>query len=340
MLKRITALFIAMLLCFSLSALADDLNTEVSPDEVLIHGFEMTPESWAEYEQFLEDAKAQQASGDHSIPPIPYTPTAAAAKLREKYPDFASASNMCDSIDITPTAQLNGLRQPLSNARVLNLKTPQPSDHDHGGYYYVQSAPSATYSSAFARVTLPQVATQGRCAFISLGVAGQLGGVDMGITYTGDGWSPYFYDVAANNFYAEFGAHSTNLTGEAVYAVLNAAVVDATTVQWSVTFQDAASKVLDTFWLQSPIHPGNLSTDADGKVVCSFYRFASISHMQGADTRASMKNGAFLNCQLYDGSTYVPWGMADDTAASVWTVHPTCVDLSYSGMNDTFSIRY
>ncbi len=45
---------------------------------------------------------------------------------------------------------------------------------------------------------------------------------------------PYFYDMAANHFYAEFGTHFAAPSGEAAYAVLNAAVVDAATVQWSV----------------------------------------------------------------------------------------------------------
>ncbi len=155
--KKITALLAAALLCV-LPALADNLETEVSPDEVLIHGFDMTPESQAEYEAFLENAKAQQASGDYSISPIlPHLPSDAAEHWREKHPDFASATAMCDRYQLTPTAQLNSLRQPLTNARVLNLKTPRLVSRDHGAYYYVQSAPSSAYSAAFARIALPKV---------------------------------------------------------------------------------------------------------------------------------------------------------------------------------------
>ncbi len=247
-------------------------------------------------------------------------------------------------VDVTPTARLNLGNQPQAvPGQVVLLKTPEVR-HDLGPNYYVQAEASHQYTAAFARVLLPQVShMEGRSPFIALGVAGLTGARDLGVTYENGRWIPYSYDTG--DITSEYVPYS-NFQGDtqgAVYAVINVAV-EHRTILWSIKFQDADGQTLSTFWRELNINTTNIPTMYAYPTV-SFYRFASLSpapDAAGDSAGASMVGGAFLGCQLYNGlgKTYVPWGMGDDTAVSVWTVHPDCMDLSYSGTTDTFTIHY
>ncbi len=327
MFKRITVLFTAAVLMCALSLPAasavftnpddpdyDPNAPENDPNAKVTYGTGFTPTS----------------SFDFSVFP-PYDPEEGEAIY---------------SVDVTPTARLNMGNQPQSvPGQVVLLKTPTVH-HDLGPNYYVQAEATYQYTAAFARVLLPQVSnTEGRRPFIALGVAGMKGARDLGVTYENGRWIPYSYDTGNGpDGLSKFVpySHFQGDTQGAAYAVINVAV-EGRTLFWSIKFQDADGQTLSTFWRELNINANNIPTQYANPTV-SFYRFASLSPVPDAadgSTGASMVGGAFLGCQLYDGvrNTYVPWGMADATAASVWTVHPTCIDLSYDGTTDAFSIH-
>lgn len=210
-----------------------------------------------------------------------------------------------------------------------------------GAHYYAFGAKSTTYSEAFANIKLPTSLNVGeRNAYISLGISGDLRGVDLGITNTGNGWMPVYYDGYGGTFatYPSYIAPST-----ATNAIITVTVVDTTTIQMYVKFVDASgNNVGTTFWKQLPIEAGNFSS-VGGKVNCQFYRFASLVPRGSTDNQKDstyMLNGQFTNCQLYNGSSYVSWGIGNNTMVNVWKVSPERISLSYSGTTDTFSIDH
>lgn len=213
-----------------------------------------------------------------------------------------------------------------------------------GAHYYAFGSYGTTYKEAFANVVLPTSLNNGqRNAFISLGICGENGGVDLGITNEGSGWMPYYYDVCGHTYvtYPSYPAPSS-----ATNAILVATIVNTTTVQFYVRYLDANNnQVGNSLWKQIPVASGNFTTE-NGNVKCRFYRFASLVPKLGfSDNQMDstyMLNGVFTGCQLLytSSNTYTSWGINNSNMTNVWKVSPERISLSYSGTTDTFSIDH
>lgn len=211
-----------------------------------------------------------------------------------------------------------------------------------GAHYYAFGSKSTTYSEAFSNIKLPTSLNVGqRVAFISLGIHGDIRGVDLGLKNVGDGWMPVYYDGYGDTF-VEYPSYISPST--ATNAVIVVKPVDTTTIQMYVQFLDAnGNNVGTTFWKQIPVKAGNF-TSTSGKVNCQYYRFASlVPQLNTTDNQKDgtyMLNGQFTNCQLYNGSSYVNWGIGNSTIVYAWKVSPERISFSYSGTTDTFSIDH
>ncbi len=210
-----------------------------------------------------------------------------------------------------------------------------------GAHYYAFGAMNTTYTEAFTNIKLPTSLNSGnRNAYISLGIHGSLGGVDIGLTNWGDGWMPYYYDGYGSLFvtYPNYAAPST-----ATNAKVCATVVDTTTLRMYVQYLDSSGNVVgNSLWVEFSVASGNFTT-SNGKVNCQFYRFASLIPKSGEDNQMDSKymlGGQFTNCQLYNGSNYESWGIGNSNMVNVWKVSPERISLSYSGTTDTFSIDH
>lgn len=211
-----------------------------------------------------------------------------------------------------------------------------------GAHYYAFGGRNTNYSEAFTNVKLPNRLNVGeRNAYISLGIHGEQRGVDLGITNTGSGWMPCYYDGHSGTFatYPGYVAPSS-----ATSAIMTATIIDTATVQLYVQFTDASGNYVGTsFWKQLPVAEGNF-TYVGGKVRCQFYRFASLVPKHGTTDNQMdstyMLNGQFTGCQLYNGSSYVSWGIGSSNMVNVWKVSPERISVSYTGTTDTFSIDH
>ena len=224
-----------------------------------------------------------------------------------------------------------------------------------GAHYYVFGAESTAYTEAFVNVKLPTELniTSGsdkRHAFFGLGVRGSQKGIDFGITYQGNGWMPCFNDP-----YKGISGDSS-VTGGAVYtgcvapstatnAIMVVKPVSTTLVEFYVRFTDADNNTVgDTFWMQIPVAEGNLTAAANGRFNCTFFRFASLVPDIGVpddQTDGSyMRGGRFTGCQLYNGTSYVAWGIGNSTVVQAWKVSPERITVTYSGTTDIVDINH
>ncbi len=76
--------------------------------------------------------------------------------------------------------------------------------------------------------------------------------------------------------------------------------------------------------------------------MCRFYRFASLVPV-GTDNQSDgtyMTGGQFTECQLYDGSKYVSWGIDTDRVTNAWAISSSKISVDYTTYNDTFSIYH
>lgn len=213
-----------------------------------------------------------------------------------------------------------------------------------GGYYYVYAPMTTAYQSTYANILLPtglDRADGTRNAYISMGIQGSSSHyIDLGICYRGNYWVPYYYEKGSS-FVEEPSTYAA--PPEAVSAQITVKPVSTTVVQLYVQWKDTSgNNVGTTYNKQISLAAGTLPT-ANGKIKCQFYRFASLVP-KGSDDQGDgsyMTGGVFRYCQLYNGSSYVSWGIgASATVYSCFLVSPSHITLTYSGQNDTFNIRH
>lgn len=210
-----------------------------------------------------------------------------------------------------------------------------------GAHYYVYSDYGNTYSEASANVLLPTGFENNhgaRNGYISLGITGSVHGIDVGIGNTGSGWFPYAYDVgAAFTTYKDYLAPET-----ATNAIISVKPVDTETVHMYVDFLDASGHhVGRTFDCDIKVTGGNLVMQ-DNKIMCRFYRFASLVPV-GEDDQSDgtyMTGGRFTQCRLYNGTGHVSWGIDTDRVTDAWEISSSKISVSYTTYHDTFDIHH
>ena len=110
-----------------------------------------------------------------------------------------------------------------------------------------------------------------------------------------------------------------------------------------VQFLDSSGSNVGTMFDQDiSVAANNLTFSSSGNPICRFYRFASLVPT-GTDNRNDgtyMTGGQITNCQLYNGSSYVSWGINTARVSDAWKVYPSCISLSYTQYNDTFAISH
>lgn len=218
-------------------------------------------------------------------------------------------------------------------------------EQDKGAHFYAFSSMSTTYTEAFANIVLPtgfNNANNTRNAYLCLGIQGTLGGIDLGLQNVGTGWRPYYYDVAGK-IGASYSAYTA--PSSTTNAVIVVKPVNTTTVHMYIKYLDASGNQVGMFDQDLPISSGNL-TYSNGSIQCRYFRFASFVPNANAsgDNRTDgsyMTGGKFTNCQLYNGSSYVSWGIKTARVVSAWEVYPDLIDLTYpTDYNDVFDIRH
>lgn len=210
-----------------------------------------------------------------------------------------------------------------------------------GAHYYAFSGYSNTYSEAFTNVQLPTDFNNNsgtRNGYISLGITGSVHGIDMGLCNTGSGWFPFIYDVG--NTFTTFASYVS--TSSATNAIITVKPINTTTVNMYIRFVDSSGNTTGlVFDRDITVTSGNLVTSSN-KIMCRYYRFASLVPV-GTDNQSDgtyMTGGQFKNCQLYNGSTYVSWGIGTARISNAWEVSSSKISVSYTEYNDTFSIQH
>lgn len=210
-----------------------------------------------------------------------------------------------------------------------------------GAHYYAFSGYSNAYSEAFANIKLPtgfKNNNGARNGYISLGIHGSVHGIDMGLGNEGNGWYPCLYDVNHNMLtFKDYIAPSNATNAKIVVKPVN-----TTTVHMYIQFLNSAgTNVGKTFDRDITVSSGNL-VYSGGKIMCRYYRFASLVPL-ATDNQSDgtyMTGGQITNCQLYNGSNYVSWGIGTARVTNAWKVSSSKITLSYTTYNDTFNIRH
>lgn len=245
-------------------------------------------------------------------------------------------------------------------------------EHNAGAHYYAFSPVLSTsqYSEVLANIVLPrssstedkrdgdiavkpinvgQLNYTKRHAFISLGIYGSTGGVDLGLMNKGSGWYPTYYDVPTGGG-QEFDEYTA--PSNATNAVIVVKPLASNLVGLYVQFLNASGTPVKTFDKQ--ISVGSRTWN-------KYYRLASLvpgtvppkeiqeskTNVPFYDNQADstfMINAQFTNLQIYNKNTksYEPWGIYSPNNKienAFMMSNPKC-QVTYSGNSETARIDH
>ena len=220
-----------------------------------------------------------------------------------------------------------------------------------GAYYIAYSPFRDDFIDVTSFVRLPtKIETNNgtRTGFISFGVQGQYGFIDMGIMNSGNGWKTYYNDNG------EIKSYDDRTANEDVKIItLDICEIKKKKIVFAVSFRDSGENVIDniTYWhhiYSSHIFEGN----EEDRPNLRLYRFVSLvnnkdkGYPDDQEDGTAMIGGAFTKLELILNNNLFPkWGINGDYVEASWKVSPKKIEFkNYTNGEfeafDDFSIKY
>ena len=212
-----------------------------------------------------------------------------------------------------------------------------------GAYYIAYSPFRDDYNCITSYVRLPFVETNDgkRDAFISFGIQGQYGYIDMGIMNSGKGWKPYYNDNGdLISFDDDIAKKEVKIMG------LEIQVESKKKVFFAVSYRDIdGNELRDTKWIHIPcshIFEGNL----EDKPNLRFYRFVSLVNNKDKGVPDNQKDktalidGTFSGLVIMVDNLGKKWGIDLHYVEASRKVSPKKIELTKGDDYDNFSIKY
>jgi len=212
-----------------------------------------------------------------------------------------------------------------------------------GAYYIAYSPFRDDYNRITSYVRLPFVETNDgkRDAFISFGIQGQYGYIDMGIMNSGKGWKPYYNDNGdLISFDDDIAKKEVKIMG------LEIQVESKKKVFFGVSYRDIdGNELRHSKWIPiycSHIFEGNL----EEKPNLRFYRFVSLVNNKDKGVPDNQKDktalidGTFGDLVIKVDNLGKKWGIDLHYVEASWKVSPKKIELTKGDDYDNFSIKY
>lgn len=209
-----------------------------------------------------------------------------------------------------------------------------------GAHYYAYSPYSTEYSIVTTYIKLPNqmlIMKGKRIAYISLGVAGLYGGIELGIANTGNGWCPYYYDTNTKKSQTYTNFEAPLMT--AIVAI-QIEVNSRRTIVFSLSYRKASLQIIKSF--QVKISASHLLEYENNKVKFRFFRFVKLSPT-GVDNQNDgtyMIGGQFTELTIIKNGFGRNWGINTDDIDVAWKVSSQKIQVSYDDKTDIFDIKH
>lgn len=209
-----------------------------------------------------------------------------------------------------------------------------------GAHYYAYSPYTTEYSIVTSFIKLPnKINTNGgnRKAYISLGVLGLHGSIELGIVNSGKGWCPYSYDPNKKNFQeykGYFAPSGTEIVGIQLEVTTNRVVI------FSLTFRKSSLEVINL--CQFKINASHILVYENNKVKFRFFRFAKMlpTGLDDQNDGTYMIGGQFTELTIVKNDIGLSWGIDSDDIDVAWQVSHKRIQFSYDDKTDRFDIRH
>ena len=213
-----------------------------------------------------------------------------------------------------------------------------------GAYFIAYSPYNIGYDNITTRIYLPSSLNTNegkRKAFISFGVEGKNGYIEMGIVNSGDGWSPYYSD---NGYITVFNGY--NKFPNIKFIDMKVEFFYDRKMMFRLTYRDPYTKIIEYF--NTEIYAAHILEYENDKVKSRLYRFVSLINDESngvpddQNDHTYMINGKFAGlCLLINGSVLcTDWVIPNNIVEESWLVSSKRIEFSYEEDNEYFSIKH
>ena len=175
-----------------------------------------------------------------------------------------------------------------------------------------------------------------RNAYISLGVLGINGFIDLGIMNSGDGWKPYYNK---NRNFLSFPQYTASSNVKIIGIEID--VTSNRRINFALSFRDINYNILNSFSIV--LDASDILEYENGKVKNRFYRFASLVNVSGYDNQNDhtyMINGTFSKLCIVVNNQVKEWGISSNYIDVAWLVSSRRIEFGYNADHESFSIRH
>ena len=239
----------------------------------------------------------------------------------------------------------------LYETEIIRNKTLDRIEKGQGAYYIAYSPYRTGYTKITSYVKLPTFINTNdgkRTAFISFGIQGKYGYIDMGIKNTGKYWAPYYNDNGEFKNFEYFNSKEplVKIMG------LEIDIISKNKIKFYVSLRDENAKQITniTNMFSTEIYASHIfEYDKEDKPFFRFYRFASLVNNKengvpdNQRDNTSMINGIFTGLCIvlnYNVLKTKTWGIGGNHIEASWKVSPKNVEFSYGNNYDSFSIKH
>ena len=208
---------------------------------------------------------------------------------------------------------------------------------NHGAHYYAYSPYITGYTKITGNIELPNslhTSKGKRNAYISFGVVGLYGSIDMGIMNSGEGWKPFYFDVKNKKFFS----FKDFTVKDAINVVIQIDVSPNRKALFSLQFKGENSCLLKYFLTE--VDASHILVYENSKVKNRFYRFASLVPV-GKDNQNDgtyMIDGKFKDLKIVKDNEEQNWGIDSDNIDVSWLVSSRRITFKHKNDNENFSI--
>ena len=226
----------------------------------------------------------------------------------------------------------------IDDVEVLKNRVWEGYETKVGAHYYAYSKYLVGYTEVTSFINLPEKLNTNngkRNAYISFGVLGLNGAIDMGIMNSGSGWWPYKYDGNTKEFIAykdDFAPNGTKIIG------IQIKVNEDRLSTFSLSFRNSNLTILKSFYKE--LNCSHILVYENNHVKNRFYRFASLVPVeQDNQTDGTyMIGGEFNDLTIVRDNNGYDWGIALDDIDVAWKVSTKRINVTHDERNDKFDI--
>ena len=232
----------------------------------------------------------------------------------------------------------------LYETEVIKNKVFEGYEKGKGAYYIAYSPYRSGYTEITSYVILPTyIYTNGgkRTAFISFGVQGKYGYIDMGIMNSGNYWTPYYND---NGEFKNFEYFKSN---EQVKIIgLQIEIKSRNKIYFAVSLRDAEEKIIGDIFIIEIYYSHIFEYDENDDPTFRFYRFASLVNNKengipdNQNDHTYMIDGNFTKLTIRVDNFGESWGISGDFIETGLKISTKKIEVSYMKDYEAFSIKH